>query len=176
MSCDFSRTNSIKLLSTSSIFCVGTLIELNRSISLIRTSCPIWTKKAGSDSDLVQLYLELFAATTERSLRILCAQMKKGDTRPWWSNYPKTLTNHVSVRSFLMRDKDNPDKHKRGFHDRYLITPDHEVIITNSLNGWRENGVTFISHRYGVYCAEADRLWAMGLQSATESLLVEEIS
>ena len=82
-------------------------------------------RKAGN-SDLVQLYLEIFAATTGLSLRILCAQMKQNDTKPWWSNYPKTLTHHVSVRTFLKRDKDNPDEHKRGFHDRYLITPEHE--------------------------------------------------
>ena len=132
-------------------------------------------RKAG-DSDLAQLYLELFAATTGQSLQILCTRTKQDDRGPWWSNYPKALTNHVSVRTFLKRDKDNPDERKRGFHDRYLITAEHEIIITNSFNGWREHGVTFVSHSYGVYRAEADRLWAMDLQSTTEPLLVEEIS
>ena len=106
-----------------------------------------------------------------------CAlRRSKANARPWWANYPKPLTNHVSVRAFFKRDQDNPDERKRGFHDRYLITPEHEIIITNSLNGWREHGVTFISHRQGVYRAEADNLWELDLQSATESLWVEEIS
>lgn len=136
---------------------------------------PYLDEKPGAVSDLVQLYLELFAATTGRSLRILCAQMKQADPRPWWAPYPKSLMNHVSVRTFFKRDQGNPDESKRGFHDRYLITPEHEVIITNSLNGWREQGVTFISHRQGVYRAEAENLWALDLQSATESLWAEEI-
>ena len=137
---------------------------------------PYLDEKTGEDSDLVQLYLELFAATTDRSLRILCAQRKQGAARPWWVKYPKPLTNHVSVRAFFKRDRDNPDESKRGFHDRYLITPEHEIIITNSLNGWRENGVTFISHRQGVYRAQADNLWELDLQSAEEALWVEELS
>ena len=137
---------------------------------------PYLDEKTGTVSDLVQLYLELFAATTGRSLRILCTQKKQSDARPWWANYPKPLTSHVSVRAFFKRDRDNPDVSKRGFHDRYLITPEHETMITNSLNGWRENGVTFVSHRQGVYRAEADDLWAIDLQSDTESLWVEEIS
>ena len=137
---------------------------------------PYLNERTAGDSDLVQLYLEMFAATTGLSLRILCAQMKQDDTKPWWSNYPKTLTHHVSVRTFLKRNKDNPDERKRGFHDRYLITPEHESIITNSFNGWRGHGVTFISRSYGVYRAEAEKLWAMDLQSTTEPLLVEEIS
>ena len=137
---------------------------------------PFLDEKTGEDSDLVQLYLELFAATTGRSLRILCAQKKQGSVRPWWTKYPKPLTNHVSVRAFFKHDRDNPDESKPGFHDRYLITPEHEIIITNSLNGWRESGVTFIIHSHGVYRAEADTLWALDLQSATESLWVEEIS
>ena len=137
---------------------------------------PYLDENTGEASDLVQLYLELFAATTDRSLRILCAQKKQGDARPWWEKYPKPLSNHVSVRAFFKRDPDNPDESKRGFHDRYLITPEHEIIITNSLNGWREHGVTFISHRQGVYRAEADNFWALNLQSAAEPLWVEEIS
>ena len=137
---------------------------------------PYMQEKTGAYSDLVQIYLELVAATTGRSLRILCAQKKEHDTRPWWANYPETLTNHVSVRAFLKRDEDNPDESKHGFHDRYLITPEHEIIITNSLNGWCKHGVTFIRHRYGVYRAEAEQLWSMDLESANEPLFVEEIS
>ena len=137
---------------------------------------PYLQEKTGANSDLVQIYLELFAATTGRSLRILCAQKKRDDARPWWSNYPETLTNHVSVRAFLKRDEHNPDRRKCGFHDRYLITPEREIIITHSFNGWCEDGVTFISLPYGVYRAEAEQLWSMDLESDTERLFVEEIS
>ena len=137
---------------------------------------PYLDEKTGVISDLVQLYLELFAATTGRSLRILCAQKEQVDARPWWTKFPKPLTNHVSVRAFFKRDHGNHDENKRGFHDRYLITPEHEIIITNSLNGWREHGVTFISHRQGVYRAEAGSLWELGLQSVTHDLWIEEIS
>ena len=137
---------------------------------------PYLEEKKGADADLVQLYLELFAATTGRSLRILCAQKKRDAARPWWSNYPKTLKNHVSVRAFLKRDEQNPDRRKRGFHDRYLITPEREIIITHSFNGWCEDGVTFLRLPYGMYRAEAEQLWSMDLESDTERLFVEEIS
>ena len=136
---------------------------------------PYLQEKTGADSDLVQLYLQLFAATTGRSLRILCAQKKKDDARPWWANYPRTLTNHVSVRAFLKRDEHNPDKYKRGFHDRYLITPEREIVITHSFNGWCEDGVTFIGLPYEVYRAEAEQLWSMDFESDTTRLFVEEI-
>ena len=36
--------------------------------------------------------------------------------------------------------------------------------------------MTFISYPSGVYRAEAEKLWAMDLQSTTEPLFVEEIS
>ena len=131
------------------------------------------TKEA--DSKLVQLYLELFAATVGRPLRILCAKRRLREIRPWWLDYPKTLLSHVSVRTFHKHEKDKNGHLKRGFHDRYITTPEHEVIITNSLNGWNEHGVTFVSHRYGVYSAEAKRLWSVSLQSVSEALLVEEL-
>ena len=136
---------------------------------------PYLREKTAADSDLVQLYLQLFAATTGRPLRILCAQKKKGDARPWWANYPETLTNHVSVRAFLKRDEHSPDKQKRGLHDRYLITPEREIVLTHSFNGWCEHGVTFICLPYGVYRAEAEQLWSMDLESDTAHLFVEEI-
>lgn len=137
---------------------------------------PYLQEKTRKNSDLVQFYLELFAATTGQSLRILCAQKKDEDARPWWANYPETLTNHVSVRAFLKRDAHNPDKHRRGFHDRYLITPKREIVMTHSFNGWCEDGVTFIRLPYEVYRAEAEQLWSMNLESDTARLFVEEIS
>ena len=81
-----------------------------------------------------------------------------------------------AFEAFLKRDEHNPDRRKRGFHDRYLITPEREIIITHSFNGWCEDGVTFISLPYGVYRAEAEQLWSMDLESDTERLFVEEIS
>ena len=61
------------------------------------------------------------------------------------------------------------------FHDRYLITPEREIIITNSFNGWPKHGVTFVSLPYGVYRAEAERLWSMDIESTKVPLLIREI-
>ncbi|MCY4470045.1 MAG: helix-turn-helix domain-containing protein [Thiotrichales bacterium] len=137
---------------------------------------PYLDEKKPADSDLVQLYLELFAATAGGSLQILCAQKKNDNARPWWTNYPETLMNHVRVKAFFKRDGHDADRLKRGFHDRYLITPKREIIVTHSFNGWREDGVTFINLPYEVYRAEADQLWSMDLESDTERFFVEEIS
>ena len=119
----------------------------------------------------MRLYLEMFAATSGRPLRILCAQRESDDARPWWSNYPNHLTNHVRVRTFLKREG-----HRPGFHDRYLITPRQEIVITQSLNGWRTHGVTFVGIPCGVYRTEAERLWATEVESTAGSLLVREIA
>lgn len=125
----------------------------------------------------LQLYLDLFAATTGRPLRILCAQRKNDDAPLWWSSYPKHLMTHVRVRSFVEHDehRSGSGEHKPGFHDRYLITPEREILITNSFNGWRKHGVTFASHPYGVYRAEAEQLWSMEVGSTAAPLLVREI-
>ena len=137
---------------------------------------PYLNERTEADSNLVQLYLQLFAATTGRSLRILCAQKKQGDARPWWASYPETLTNHVRVRTVLKHDVHNPSKLKRGFHDRYLITPEREIVMTHSFNGWCEDGVTFITLPFEVYRAEAEELWSMELESDTARVFVGEIT
>ena len=137
---------------------------------------PYLNEETEADSDLVQLYLQLFAATTGRSLRILCAQEKHGEARPWWANYPETLTNHVRVRTVLKHDIRNPGKHKRGFHDRYLITPEHEIVMTHSFNGWCEDGVTFVTLPFEVYRAEAEEFWSMDFESATPPVFVEDLT
>ncbi len=118
-----------------------------------------------------RLYLDIFAATAGRPLRILCAQRENSDTQPWWSNYPNQITTHVSVRAFLKHDD-----HKPGFHDRYLITPEREIIITHSINGWLKDGVTFAGLPYGVYRAEAEQLWSMDVESTATPLFVRVIS
>ena len=120
--------------------------------------------------EIIRLYLDIVAATTGRPLHILCGAIENG-VAPWYSRVPKVLTNHVTVRAFLQRS----DPPQPGFHDRYLITPEREVLITNSFNGWRKHGVTFVSLPYGVYRAEAEQLWAMDVASASTSLCVEEI-
>ena len=62
-----------------------------------------------------------------------------------------------------------------GFHDRYLITPDREILITHSFSGWNADGVTFVTLPYGVYRAEAEQLWAYGCGSY-EDLIIEELA
>ena len=117
-----------------------------------------------------KLYLAMFAATTGRPLRILCTQKENGNAPPWWSSYPNHLTTHVSVRAFHKPD-DTP-----GFHDRYLITPEREIIITHSINGWPKDGVTFARLPYDIYRAEAESLWEMDIGSKTTDLFVQEIA
>ena len=109
-------------------------------------------------------------------MRILCAQEKQGEARPWWANYPETLTNHVRVRTVLKHDIRNSGRHKRGFHDRYLITPEHEIVMTHSFNGWCEDGVTFITLPFEVYRAEAEEIWSMDFESATAPVFVEDLT
>lgn len=114
----------------------------------------------------IKLYPDMFAAaTSRRPLRILCSQKESENVQPWWSNFPKQITAHVSVRMFRCR-----------FHDRYLITPDREILITHSLNGWHKDGVTFARLPYNIYRAEAESLWSMDIGSKTTNLYVEEIA
>ena len=107
----------------------------------------------------IKLWLEIFAVTTGAPLRILCCTYSKGSSLPrWWSSLPKQINSHVAVQIFTRHGDGRP-----AFHDRYLITPKREVILTNSVSGWGSDGVTFTSSPYGVYRAEAERLWSMGL-------------
>ena len=130
------------------------------------------TDDSGTDLSLKKLGIDIFAATVGTPLRILCAKGRQdlNEPPPWWSSLPEQITAHVSVRSFLSRNGE-----RRGFHDRYLITPRREIIITHSLNGWHSQGVTFASLPYDVYRAEAERLWLIDPDSATADLLVREI-
>lgn len=121
---------------------------------------------------LEKFCLDMFAATTGRPLHILCTQKDDG-LSPWWSSYPRDLTGHVGVRAFRLRDG-TPDG-RPGFHDRYLVTHDREILITNSLNGWDVDGVTFVRLPYGVYRGEAERLWNLDVDSDTTDLHVREI-
>ena len=120
--------------------------------------------------DLMKIYLNIFAATIGIPLRILCAEEKPDKPLPWWPTRPEWVTAHVRVRSFCSQDGKTV-----GFHDRFLITPRREIIISNSFNGWHNHGVTFASLPYNVYRTEAERLWSMDVGSTTADLWVSEI-
>ena len=91
----------------------------------------------------------------------------------WLSRYPSILTSHVAVRSFT--EKDREGRHHPVFHDRYLITPDKEIIITNSVFGWHDQGVTFAVLPYGVYRTEAEELWSLNIGDNNNGIHVQEI-
>ena len=123
--------------------------------------------------DMRQFCIDMFAATGSAPLRILCGA--KGDGLPrWWSAFPKAVSSHVSVRRFFQVDAKG--RKSDAFHDRFLITPKREILITHSINGWDSSGVTFVSLTYGVYRAEAEQFWQMGTGSATASVVVKEVT
>lgn len=118
-----------------------------------------------------QLYLRMFEATTGRRLHILgSAKQRTTPVKPWWSSYPSILTNHVIVRELLTQSG-----YDTVFHDRFLITHDREILMSNSFNGWRKDGVTFVSLPYGVYRIEAEKWWSLGLGKTPDGILVYEV-
>ena len=117
-----------------------------------------------------RVFSSMFSTTKGQQLRILCGQR---NVKGWLSKYPSILTSHVAVRSVTSKDGKGQDR--PAFHDRYLITPDREVIITHSINGWHDHGVTFATLSYGVYRAEAEELWSLGVGRNNNGVLVEEI-
>lgn len=117
-----------------------------------------------------RIYSSMFSTTKGRELRILYGQRNADG---WLSSYPSILTNHVVARSFTSKDGKGQDR--PAFHDRYLITPDKEIIITHSINGWHEHGVTFATLSYGVYRAEAEELWSLNEGRNNNGVHVEEI-
>ena len=119
--------------------------------------------------DGARLYLDMLAATAGAPLRILCADKQLDRGAPWWTSYPRDLTQHVSVRSFLTADGEP------AFHDRYLITPKQETVISDSFRGWMTNGVTFASHSGTLYRKETEELWSTNSGSLNNHLLVREI-
>ena len=118
--------------------------------------------------DVAKLLVQVFSATRNLPLRILCGRIKSIGVA-WWAKYPKTITAHVQARTFVNRDG-GP-----AFHDRYLITPDAEFLITTSFNGWDKDGVTFGKNSYGVYRAEAEKLWSMEIDSPDTDLQIKEV-
>ena len=149
---------------------IGLVGQDRRDTAPIYLADPFFMDRvSGEEGD--RLYLDLFAATADSRLLVLCGKDDGGgSTTPWWSGYPDQITSHVSVRSFRLKGADRP-----AFHDRYLITPKREFIITHSLSGWRTGGVTFAALPYDFYRAEADRLWSMDTGSTATDLLVRKI-
>lgn len=119
----------------------------------------------------IKQLLDLFAATAGSPLLLLCGKCGGGGLPRWWSSAPKQIISHVRARAFTKQGEDKP-----AFHDRYLITPEREVLITNSISGWESDGVTFVKLPFGVYSTEAQRLWNMNLRSMTEAAWAEELS
>ena len=117
-----------------------------------------------------RIYSSMFATTRGRQLRILCGQR---NANGWLSKYPSVLTNHVAVRSVTSKGGNGQDR--SAFHDRYMITPDKEIIITHSINGWHDHGVTFATLSYGVYRAEAEELWSLNVGHNNNGVYVKEI-
>ena len=121
--------------------------------------------------EVAQLFVEMCAAVRGRPLRILGAERPPNDAPVWWARYLRKIETNVRVRTFVNRSDE------RGcFHDRYLITPAREILITNSFNGWNRFGVTFVSLPYGLYRAEAEQLWALDPEAPNSDVLVREIS
>ena len=127
--------------------------------------------------DEIKLWLDVFATTAGSPLHILCGKGRCGGGLPrWWSSAPKPIVSHVRVRVVTRpRPRTRPGDERPAFHDRYLITPRREILITHSVTGWAGDGVTFASLPYGVYRAEAERFWSMDLKSRAAEACVEEL-
>ena len=122
------------------------------------------------DNTNERIYSSMFATTQGQQLRILCGQW---NTAGWLSKYPSILTNHVEIRSFTSKDGKGEDR--PAFHDRYLVMPDKEIIITHSINGWHDQGVTFATLPYEVYRAEAEELWWLNVGQNSNGVYVQEV-
>ena len=118
-----------------------------------------------------EFYLRIFESTSGIPLRILCSPRTTGPMESWWSSYPDFLTRHVTARVLIKQSGNGT-----VFHDRYLIAGDEEVLISNSFNGWRTDGVTFVSLPYGVYRSEAERWWSLDARITPEGILVREVN
>ena len=116
-----------------------------------------------------RLYLGMIEAVAGRQLRVLCATHKPEP--PWWTYYPDLITDRITVRAFVTQREDG-----RAFHDRYVVAGGTEILMTNSFNGWRTGGVTFISTPYSVYRAEAEKLWSMDIGAHDNGIQVQEIN
>ena len=118
-----------------------------------------------SDGSADRLHLGIFQTAMGRPLRIICGRQEGS---AWWSNYPPGLIGHATVRSFTKNDVSL-------FHDRYLVTSEQEILISNSISGWDSDGVTFAALPYGVYREEAEALWAIPLGKHSDGTNVWDV-
>ena len=121
----------------------------SRSEGPIYFADPYFLGDKVSDAE-IELLASLLSAARDRPLNILCGRRRKSLRL----EYPQSLTSGATVRRFI-----RPSDGKMAFHDRYLITPAGETLITNSVNGWEKRGVTFSTSSHGVYRAAAEELW-----------------
>ncbi len=112
----------------------------------------------------------IIVAARGRPLYILSGRWKVSQEM----NLPKALVSQVKFRNVIVIGADG--RRRPAFHDRYLITPAGETLITHSVNGWESDGVTFSSHAYGVYKAEAENFWSLNAGSNGNNVLVEEVN
>lgn len=122
-----------------------------------------------SEVGFAKLFADLCAAINQQPLRVLSAARRPPDGPPWWAHDLGKSRADVRVRSFVNRTSE-----RRCLHDRYLITPAREILMTNSLHRWGRLGVTFVSLPYGTYRAEAERLWGLEPDTPTADVIVRE--
>ena len=123
--------------------------------------------KAESESE-VKMLTAILSEARGQPLNILCGRWENSRRL----NYPKSMIAQARVRSFTHADgRGDP-----AIHDRYLITPAGETIITNSVNGWAKDGVTFHTSPYEVYRAETENLWSLHLGVSGNGVLVREVA
>ncbi len=144
---------------------LGLLSDANYRSEPIYLGDPFFTNKGPAAAE-ERLLLGIFDATTGPPLRILCGE---GRREAWWGRYPSVVTNHVEARMFQRPWK------KSAFHDRYVVTPEKEILISNSFNNWINSGVTFDTFSHGVYRAGAEALWSMRIGTSDESIHVFEV-
>ena len=123
--------------------------------------------KENASLDLQKFLLDMSAATVSASLRILCGP--EGRLPKWWLPSPPNVTSNVRIRTFTKQDG------SAAFHDRYLITPKHEILISNSVNNWDNSGVTFARLPFGVYRPSANQFWKMKVGRSTKNICVKEL-
>ena len=127
---------------------------------------PYFMGESPSDTE-VKLLTAILAELKGQPLNILLGHWKNGRKL----EYPRPLVAKSAVRSFTRAD----DGGRPAFHDRYLITPTGETLITNSVNGWGKHGVTFNRLSHGVYRAEAEYLWFLAT-GANGNVVVKEVA
>lgn len=115
----------------------------------------------------IKLLTAILAESKGRPLNILLGHWKNGRKL----EYPRPVVAKAAVKSFTGAGK----RAGPAFHDRYLITPAGETLITNSVNGWENHGVTFNRLSHGVYRAEAEYLWSLTTGAAENGVLATEV-